>query len=57
MTMDKIKNVIEYNEEATPKFSFDKKTISIEGQPTQYDFSMVIAIYNSEKMALCKCQQ
>ena len=43
-----IANVVFWKEEDAPKFSFDKKTIDIEGQKTSYDISVVVAVYNAE---------
>lgn len=43
------KNIIEWVNENKPKFLFERSTLSVEGQPDAFDFSMVIAVYNAEK--------
>ncbi len=44
-----ISNIVKYKSQPKSEFFFDESIISIEGQPDKYDFSVVIAAYNSDR--------
>lgn len=45
----KFENVINWSGEDQPQFSFDLEVLEVDGQKSNYDFSVIIAVYNAEK--------